>query len=147
MKKVLLTLCGAVLLVALLITPALARPFWQSDLTCDFNDDLIFGEEFPARPFAVIKYPSGDLYVSTIRGLPKNTDFECVIRCNPTPTGDIFHVEDSCGTSDANGVLPAQVIQRFATRANLNEFCFQISFRIQNVDGVENCREGFVPRE
>ena len=71
MKKVLLTLCGAVLLTALLAAPALARLFYQSDLVCDVNHNLDFFDAADAltiTPFARIG-SAGDLFVK-LRTLP-----------------------------------------------------------------------------
>ncbi len=80
MKKVLLTLCGAVLFTTLLTAPVLAgSPSWQSDLVCDLNGDWTFDDLDSQRPFAAILHPSGDLYVSKIFNLPPNTTFQSQI--------------------------------------------------------------------
>jgi hypothetical protein len=79
------------------------------------------------------------------RGAAASLPFECMIRC-ALPLPGSSHLEDSCERSDADGVLPAQIIRGFATRANLGVTCTAVSFRIQNADGAENCRDGFVPR-
>jgi hypothetical protein len=71
MRKGLLTLCGLVALL-LAVSPASADLFYQSDLVCIGS---------PASGFAVIKAPTGDLYVKLVGG-PTNAQFTCEIRCN-----------------------------------------------------------------
>jgi hypothetical protein len=107
MKKVLLTLCGAVLLMALLTAPAMAS-LWRSDLVCDLNGDGMFSDLGQQRPYAVIQ-GFGELYVSSIHGLPPNMPFTCAINCFFEGG---FLVAD-CGKTDANGRLPAQRIRGF----------------------------------
>jgi hypothetical protein len=65
MKKVLWVLCGAVLLSVALTAPALARPFYQSDLVCDVNHNADFDDPADAltiTPFTRIG-SARDLYV------------------------------------------------------------------------------------
>ena len=151
MKKVLVTLCGVVLLVALLTAPALAGPFWLSDLVCDLDQDAVFGEEpddhLPTRPFASILSPSGDLYISQIFFGPRpdfvKADFECTIECG-TIGGGTF----SCGKTDGKGTLPAQIIKRAASAASLVGLplvgvCADPSFTLFLSIGGAACRGGF----
>jgi len=64
MKKVLLTLCGAVLLMALVTAPALAQvgKDYQTPMMCSFPGPGPTGP-FVSSGFAAILQPSGDLYV------------------------------------------------------------------------------------
>jgi len=134
MKKALWTLGGALLLTALLSAPAMARPFWQSDLVCTYPS--------PITPYAVILNPSGDLSVSIIYGLPPNTAFDCAIRCGSGGGNRV-----SCGTTDANGKLRQQRIAGFGDDLGADEVCAQVEFAVisQNVawDGAF-CLSGFV---
>jgi hypothetical protein len=71
MKKVLFSLGVAVLFTVLLTAPAMARPFYQSNLVCDLNKNTIFYEAVDAlavRPYTVIG-SARDLYVKLV-GLP-----------------------------------------------------------------------------
>jgi hypothetical protein len=137
MKKVLFSLGGAVLLVALLTVPALAgSPFWQSDLNC--SPPLPAGTR---TPFAAILNPSGDLYVSKIFGLPNAGEtFTCDITC--FASGDTN--SQPCETTDAAFTLPAQRIKAFATNANLGfpGVCADVFFALSGNMGTV-CQEGF----
>ena len=65
MKKVLFSLGVAVLLTVLLTAPAMARPFYQSDLVCDVNHNADFDDPADAltiTPFTRIG-SARDLYV------------------------------------------------------------------------------------
>ena len=76
MKKVLLTLCGAVLLTALLTTPALALVDYITPMVCSVAGRAgLFAPSGSAR----ILQPSGDLYVKLF--LPPGTPAECNIIC------------------------------------------------------------------
>jgi hypothetical protein len=137
MKKVLLTLCGAVLLMALLTAPALAGPLWQSDLVCDVDGDDDFSDLSPQRPYAVIKPTTGDLWVSNIFGLPPNTNFLCELDCKFNDFADA-----PCGRTDANGKLAAQIIKGFASEV-LGR-CAGVSFDLLRLDtAVQVCVDGF----
>jgi len=145
MRKVLWTLGGAVLLTALLSVPAMARPFWQSDLVCGGEDASPVGP----TPYAVLLAPSGDLSVSTIYGLRPDTKFVCVISCED----EGFNVAE-CGTSDANGKLRPQRIAGFASAAGLGldggDACVEVEFAIVGVSHGHDkdhaaCVAGFVP--
>jgi hypothetical protein len=102
MRKVLGSLCGAVLLTSFLTAPAMAS-LWQGDFVCDLDRDGTFSDLSPQRPYAVIQ-GRGDVFVSSIHGLPPNTDFTCVIDCFLQGGTDFF----PCGRSDAVGRLRAQ---------------------------------------
>jgi len=71
MKKVLFSLGVAVLFTVLLTAPAMARPFYQSDLVCDLNGSGNFFD--PGDALAVTPYTrigsARDLFVHFI-GLP-----------------------------------------------------------------------------
>lgn len=148
MKKVLLTLCGAVLFTTLLTAPVLAgSPSWQSDLVCDLNGDWTFDDLDSQRPFAAILHPSGDLYVSKIFNLPPNTTFQTQIYCSQAGFGWNWLPN---GTTDANGTLAAQRIKGFATSAALggSGVCAGVQFNLYGYPPsappfVVNCAGGF----
>lgn len=127
MKKVLVTLCVALSLTALLTAPALAQPFWLSDLTCDLDGNGFFGDPLakPGRPYVRIEYPSGDLYVHPIYfgaakpNVPPGTTFDCQITCFDAPFAS--YTKPNCATTDiiTGDLYPAKRVQGFATRANL----------------------------
>jgi hypothetical protein len=83
MKKVLLTLCGAVLLMTLGALPALAQvgKNYQTPMMCG-----PFGGAFVERGYAVILRPAGNLFISLL-GLasPVNTPFSARIICSGSP--------------------------------------------------------------
>jgi len=146
MKKVLLTLCGAVLLMALVTAPALAgSPFWQSDLVCNLNGNPTFGDPgdaLPTRSFAAILHPSGDLYVSKIflgSNFP-TMDFDCDIQCSGAGL-----ISVACGKTDVMGTLAAKRIKGVATKANIGlGVCEDITFGlVPSGGGSTVCKAGF----
>jgi hypothetical protein len=147
----LLALCGVVVfatLTGLLTAPAMAQPFWRSDLVCDLNDDGTFDDlGRDQRPFAQIAFPTGDLYVSRILGLLPNTDFVCDVICVGSPGFN----RAPCGTTDANGTLKAQTLRRFASRVGLglplpSDVCVGVDFQLFTAVGpLQRCVEGFNP--
>jgi len=153
MRKALWTLGGAMLLTGLLSVPAMARPFWQSDLVCTSGDDhRRVASPVGPTPYAVILAPSGDLSVSTIHGLPPDTKFKCVIECEDEGRNRAF-----CGKTDANGKLSPQRIAGFASAEGLGldrgDACVEIEFAIISDDDDSRsrggddaaCVAGFVP--
>jgi hypothetical protein len=137
MFKALSILGGVGLLMFLLAGPALARPFWQSDLTCDLDGDFTFGDLDPQlpRPFAEISYPTGDLYISKIYGLPPGTAFECTVSC--WLAGGFYTTP--CGTSDAYGTLAAQRIKAVVAGG----VCAGVDFFLYETTGPAFCVDGF----
>ena len=111
MKKVLLNLCGAVLLVALLTAPALAQVVdYRTPMMCS-----VAGRAGPFAPsgFAAILQPAGDLYVR-LTNLPPGTLGECNLRCfgNPAAPAAAPPVNSGAipvGAADAAGKLVARV--------------------------------------
>jgi hypothetical protein len=95
MRKILLALCGTMVLMLLALSPAYAEPFYQSNLECTFNDSGL----------TVIKAQSGDFFVNltTDPPVPGGLFFSCTITCGPgsASTGAVF----SCGPSRASGIL------------------------------------------
>jgi hypothetical protein len=118
MKKVLFSLGGAVLLVAMLTVPALAGPVYQSDMICkDFSLNVVGGG------FTVIQKASGDLFVK-VSGLTPGDVFDCAVTC----AGVIQNLQFPCGTVNAAGKLNFN-FKQFATGSNL---------------GVPECQAPFV---
>ena len=129
MRKGLLTLCGAVVLPFLAAGSVGAGPFWQSDLVCETSIGA------PARrPYAVIKYPSGDLWLSVIRGLPPRMAVTCEIHCflnQESKTGP-------CGVTDARGTLAPQILPAFAPLP-----CVGVDLTLFSAAGLL-CVDGFI---
>jgi hypothetical protein len=148
MKTVLRACCGALVLTVLLTAPATAGPFFRSDLVCDVGRDGLFSDLSPQRPFMDIAFPTGDVDISTIHGLPPGTAFLCQLFCLvPQPQTDPlpFH-EGQCGTTDTSGRLRAQRLPGFASRANLGvDVCAAPFFRMFDIGGVSpaECVIGF----
>jgi hypothetical protein len=109
MKKVLVTLCGAFLLTALLTAPALALVDYITPMMCSVAGRAgLFAPSGSAR----ILQPSGDLYVKLF--LPSGTPAECNIRCfgNPFAPAAAPPVNSGAipvGAADAAGKLVARV--------------------------------------
>lgn len=146
MRRVLVSLCGALLFTTLLSVSVMAgSPSWQSDLVCDVDWNGTFNVLGSQRPFVAILHPSGDLYISKIFGLPHNTAFQSTIWC-----GYGGYNQSSAGTTDANGTLAAQRIKGFATSAALggSGVCAGVQFNLYGYPPsappfVVNCAGGF----
>ena len=141
------SILGAVAVLAVTLTaPAMARPFFQSDLVCDVTPtkDGVFTDLLPQRPEVVIQHPSGDLWISNVYGLPPNTGFLCQVFCLLGPGGS--H-EELCGVTDASGKLAAQRIKGFASKENLGTVCGWPIFRFFDTGGAPaECVSGFAHR-
>lgn len=109
MKKVLLTLCGTLLLTALLSAPALALVDYITPMVCSVAGRI--GPFVPSGETRILR-PSGDLYVKLF--LPPGTPAECSIRCfgnpvAPAPAPPVNSGAIAVGTADAAGKLVARV--------------------------------------
>jgi len=138
MKKVLLTLCGAVLLMVLLTAPALAGVFYRTDMKCT-------GGPFTTG-FATIQEPSRDLTISLF-GVTSGISFEAQITCFGPPGASslVTPVGPSAG---APGKLVVRV-KGLATAASLGlvpgQDCLDIRIDVNEFGGGYVCTEGFTP--
>jgi hypothetical protein len=134
MKKVLLTLCGAVLLMALLTAPALAQgKNYQTPMLCS-----ITAGGFVERGYAVILRPAGDLYIRLL-GVNRNTLFDAQIFCSGFPLAP----ETSAGMSDGGGKLVVIVpADKLGLVPGLQ--CLDIRIEVfSHATNVQDCFEGF----
>ena len=101
MRRILLVLTGTIVLPLLALSPASARPFYQSDLICL--------PEFADYGFAVILHPSGDLHVTLQTAGPPlaNEPVQCQITCNndltQNPPGTVVLGPVPCGVTKSAG--------------------------------------------
>jgi len=109
MKRILRPLCGAAMLLASLMTGSAMADGWRANLVCDVDGSGIFTDLGGRTPFAAI-LNRGELYVSSIHGLPPERSFTCQIDC--IDQGPL-NVRAPCGVTDASGTLSAQRIRGF----------------------------------
>jgi len=144
MKKVLLTLCGAVLLMALLTAPVLAQGTnYQTPMKCSTTGTPA---SFVEKGYAVILRPAGNLYIS-LKDLtsPDGTPFKAQIICFGPP--QTFSPLTPAGLSaGAPGQLRVKV-KGLATAPSLGTpNCRDIRIDVfHDVPGGEFCTEGFTP--